>query len=118
MNRQQLMQTVDQEVWELLDGLPRPEQKALVGPRADPAAVASLHDVIEINHSARQTALLARINGHVFDPSWVAQDVSLEDIVLAYLGQSPERQSGEPAKEYSRLSARDGATTASEGGVQ
>lgn len=31
MNRQQLAQAVDQEVRELFDGLPRPEQKALAG---------------------------------------------------------------------------------------
>jgi hypothetical protein len=36
--------------------------------------------------------LLTRLNGHVFDASWTPQDVSLEDIVLAYLGQSRQRQ--------------------------
>jgi len=29
-----------------------------------------------------------RLNGVIFDPSWEVRDVSLEDIVLAYLGQS------------------------------
>jgi ABC-2 type transport system ATP-binding protein len=60
--------------------------KRLVGPRADPAALASAHDVIEESHTERQTTLLVRVNGHLFDPSWEVQDVSLEDIVLAYLG--------------------------------
>ena len=67
--------------------------KRLVGPRADPAAVASLHNVIEVSHAARQTTLLVRLNGQLFDASWQPQDVSLEDIVLAYLGQSRGEQS-------------------------
>jgi ABC-2 type transport system ATP-binding protein len=62
--------------------------KLLVGPRTDSAAVASLHNVIEASHTPRQTTLLVRLNGALFDPSWEVRDVSLEDIVLAYLGQS------------------------------
>jgi ABC-2 type transport system ATP-binding protein len=65
--------------------------KRLVGPRADPAAIdaiASVHSVIEASHTERQTTLLVRVNGRLFDPSWEAQEVTLEDIVLAYLGQS------------------------------
>src|SRR5690349_14433445 len=69
--------------------------KRLVGPRTDPAAVASLHNVIEASHTERQTTLLVRLNGQLFDPSWQQQDVSLEDIVLAYLGQSRGEQSAE-----------------------
>jgi ABC-2 type transport system ATP-binding protein len=61
--------------------------KRLVGPRADSAAVASVHNVIEESHTERQTTLLVRVNGHLFDRSWEQHDVSLEDIVLAYLGQ-------------------------------
>jgi ABC-2 type transport system ATP-binding protein len=74
--------------------------KRLVGPRADPAAVASMHDVIEASHTERQTTLLVRVNGQLFDPSWDVQEVSLEDIVLAYLSlsqQAPERAEAPPA---------------------
>jgi ABC-2 type transport system ATP-binding protein len=60
--------------------------KLLVGPRTDPAAVASIHNVIEASHTPRQTTLLVRLNGAIFDPSWEVRDISLEDIVLAYLG--------------------------------
>jgi ABC-2 type transport system ATP-binding protein len=66
--------------------------KRLVGPRTDPAAVASLHNVIDISHSERQTTLIVRLNGQLFDATWTVQDVSLEDIVLAYLGQSRSQQ--------------------------
>jgi ABC-type multidrug transport system ATPase subunit len=62
--------------------------KLLVGPRADPTAVASIHNVIETSHTPRQTTLLVRLNGAIFDHTWEVRDVSLEDIVLAYLGQS------------------------------
>jgi ABC-2 type transport system ATP-binding protein len=61
--------------------------KLLVGPRTDPVAIASIHNVIEASHTPRQTTLLVRVNGAVFDRSWEVRDVSLEDIVLAYLGQ-------------------------------
>jgi ABC-type multidrug transport system ATPase subunit len=59
--------------------------KRLVGPRQDEAAIRSVHSVIEASHTDRQTTLLVQVNGHVYDPSWDVQEVSLEDIVLAYL---------------------------------
>lgn len=61
--------------------------KLLVGPRRDAEAVSAVHNVLEITHTARQTTLLVRLNGQLFDSSWEAHDVSLEDIVLAYLCQ-------------------------------
>jgi ABC-2 type transport system ATP-binding protein len=61
--------------------------KRLVGPRQDEAAVASVHTVIEASHTDRQTTLLVRTNGHMFDASWDVQEASLEDIVLAYLSR-------------------------------
>jgi len=61
--------------------------KLLMGPRRDPAAVAHVHNVIQATHTERQTSLLVRVNGHVWDPSWEVHDISLEEIVLAYLGQ-------------------------------
>jgi ABC-2 type transport system ATP-binding protein len=81
--------------------------KLLVGPRTDPAAVASIHNVVEASHTPRQTTLLVRLNGAVFDPSWEVRDVSLEDIVLAYLGQSSvsnDHFEQEPALAHSRKS--------------
>jgi ABC-2 type transport system ATP-binding protein len=73
--------------------------KRLVGPRTDPTAVASLHNVVEARHTPRQTSLLVRVNGHLFDPSWEQQDVTLEDVVLAYLGQSAAGARAQPALE-------------------
>src|SRR5262249_27713972 len=68
--------------------------KRLIGPRRDTEAVTrvpSVHDVIEEQHTERQTMLLVRLNGQLFDSSWQVHDVSLEDIVLAYLGHPASR---------------------------
>jgi ABC-2 type transport system ATP-binding protein len=61
--------------------------KLLTGPRQETEAVAHLHNVVQATHAERQTTLLVRTNGHIWDPSWQVHSVSLEEIVLAYLGQ-------------------------------
>ncbi|HEU5199451.1 MAG TPA: ABC transporter ATP-binding protein [Ktedonobacterales bacterium] len=70
--------------------------KRLVGPRQDETAIASVHTVIEASHTERQTTLLVRTNGPLFDPSWEVQEMSLEDIVLAYLSQQAGYRLPEP----------------------
>ena len=42
--------------------------------------------MIRESHTERQTSLLVRANGHVYDASWQVHEVDLEEIVLAYLG--------------------------------
>jgi ABC-2 type transport system ATP-binding protein len=71
--------------------------KRLVGPRTTADAVASIHNVVEERHTDRQTTMLVRVNGRIFDPSWEVQEVSLEEIVLAYMGQPGARQPTERA---------------------
>ena len=61
--------------------------RVLTGPRADAARVARVHQVIRESHTERQTTLLVRANGHVYDSCWEIHEVDLEEIVLAYLGQ-------------------------------
>jgi ABC-2 type transport system ATP-binding protein len=60
--------------------------RVLTGPLADPSAVARVHEVIRASHTPRQTTLLVRANGHVYDSCWQQHEVDLEEIVLAYLG--------------------------------
>ena len=60
--------------------------RLLTGPRCDPATVARVHQVIRESHTERQTTLLVRANGHVYDSCWEVHEVDLEEIVLAYLG--------------------------------
>jgi ABC-2 type transport system ATP-binding protein len=75
--------------------------KRLIGPRQEQAvdALAQVHSVIEVSHTARQTTLLVRTHGPLVAPSWEVQEASLEDIVLAYLAlgqQATERIQSPP----------------------
>lgn len=63
--------------------------RLLTGPRQDAGAIAHVHNVVQATHTERQTTLLVRTNGHIWDSSWQVQPVSLEEIILAYLGQAP-----------------------------
>jgi ABC-2 type transport system ATP-binding protein len=63
--------------------------RLLTGPRSDAASVARVHHVIRESHTERQTTLLVRANGHVYDSCWEQHEVDLEEIVLAYLGYRP-----------------------------
>ena len=63
--------------------------RLLTAPRSDPASVARVHEVIRESHTERQTTLLVRANGHVYDACWEIHPVDLEEIVLAYLGHAP-----------------------------
>ncbi len=64
--------------------------RLLTGARTDPATVARMHAVIHESHTDRQSSLLVRANGHVYDTHWEQHEVGLEEVVLAYLGQSHE----------------------------
>jgi ABC-2 type transport system ATP-binding protein len=43
--------------------------------------------VLRETHTERQTTLLVRADGHVYDARWELHEVDLEEIVLAYLGR-------------------------------
>jgi ABC-2 type transport system ATP-binding protein len=63
------------------------EHKILTGPRKDTTAVERAHDVVQVIRTPRQITLLARLNGPVIDPAWQVSDVTLEELVLAYMSQ-------------------------------
>jgi ABC-2 type transport system ATP-binding protein len=63
--------------------------RLLTGPRSEPGAVARLHSVVSESHTERQTSLVVRANGHVYDSRWQVGDLDLEEIVLAYLRSEP-----------------------------
>jgi ABC-2 type transport system ATP-binding protein len=71
--------------------------RLLTGPRTDPATVARVHQVIRESHTERQTTLLVRANGHVYDSCWELHEVDLEEIVLAYLGHRAHQTSSDHA---------------------
>jgi ABC-2 type transport system ATP-binding protein len=72
---------------ELLDS-----HRTLVGPRTEADQVPGLVEVIRASHTDRQSTLLARTDGTLpTDPAWSVHDVTLEDLVLAYLAKADTR---------------------------
>jgi len=63
------------------------EHKLLIGPRKDTTAIERDHHVVQVTRTPRQTTMLVRLNGPVHDPAFQVNDVSLEDVVLAYMGE-------------------------------
>jgi ABC-2 type transport system ATP-binding protein len=53
-----------------------------------PRTIAGIAAIVEEYSTPRQTQLFVRADGPLSDPNWEVADVSLEEIVLAYLGQS------------------------------
>jgi ABC-2 type transport system ATP-binding protein len=68
------------------------------GPRRDPAALPSDFKVIEGSHTERQSTLLVRTDGPILDPFWTVKPVTLEDLVLAYMGQARAPWPGHQAR--------------------
>jgi ABC-2 type transport system ATP-binding protein len=68
------------------------EHRLLTGPRDSADDVTRLHDIVRESHAERQTTLLVRANGHVYDSRWTVHELDLEEIVLAYLGQDAARR--------------------------
>jgi len=61
--------------------------RRLIGPRRAPSRIPASQQVIEETHTERQSTLLVRTDEAILDPAWTVQEVSLEDIVLAYMGR-------------------------------
>ena len=83
------------------------EHTVLVGPRKDTAALERDHTLVHATRTARQATLVLRLNGPVTDPAYQASDISLEDLVLAYMGAAA------PAA-YADLSAASTISTVGE----
>jgi ABC-2 type transport system ATP-binding protein len=60
--------------------------KLLIAPRQDSDAVEGDATVIQATHGDSQSALLVKLGSRAIRPDWETHDVSLEEIVLAYLG--------------------------------
>jgi ABC-2 type transport system ATP-binding protein len=69
----------------------------LSGPRRDPASLPSDQHVIEASHTDRQSTLLVRTDAPIHDPAWTVEQVSLEDLVLAYMRQAASAEQPRPA---------------------
>lgn len=63
----------------------------LSGPRRDPGSLPDGMQVISASHTDVQSTLLVRTNRPVLDPAWTVSEVTLEDLVLAYMSQATGR---------------------------
>jgi len=60
----------------------------LTGARRDPKSLPGDQEVIEASHTDRQSTLLVRSEGPIYDPSWAVDSVGMEDLVLAYMSRA------------------------------
>jgi ABC-2 type transport system ATP-binding protein len=60
----------------------------LIGPRRDPNTLPANQDVIEAIHADRQSTLIVRTDDPIHDPSWTVEQLSMEDLVLAYMDRA------------------------------
>jgi len=74
----------------------------LTGARRDPDTLPADQHVIAASHTDRQTTLLVRTDAPIHDPAWTVGQPGLEDLVLAYMGQSTANRNPRPALEVLR----------------
>ena len=78
------------------------KHRLLTGARRDPATLPPDWQVISASHTDRQTTLLVRADGPIVDPGWTVDEISLEDLVLAYMSQAAATPARKPALETQR----------------
>jgi len=66
--------------------------RRLTGPKRDPATLPDHPQVITASHTQRQSTLIVRTEGPVHDPAWTVEELSLEDLVLAYMSEAGASQ--------------------------
>lgn len=80
-----LLQTANVQLAGSVDDL-LGEHRQLVGPRHDGSPIPGVSAIIRQSHTDRQSTLLVRVDGPIDEISWASVDVSLEDLILGYLG--------------------------------
>jgi ABC-2 type transport system ATP-binding protein len=60
----------------------------LTGPRRDTDRLPTDLHVVQESHTDRQSTLLVRTEAPILDPAWTVGQISLEDLVLAYMSQA------------------------------
>jgi ABC-2 type transport system ATP-binding protein len=75
----------------------------LIGGRRDPASLPDGQQVIQASHTDRQSTMIVQTRHPVLDPAWTVEQLSLEDLVLAYMSQAADGTSSRrPALEVQR----------------
>jgi ABC-2 type transport system ATP-binding protein len=62
--------------------------RLLTGPLCDMAALPPRWQVVSASHTDRQSTLLIRTADPVHDPAWTVEQISMEDLVLAYMSKA------------------------------
>ncbi|WP_157251450.1 ABC transporter ATP-binding protein [Nonomuraea typhae] len=65
--------------------------RRLSGPRRDPGRLPGDQHVVSASHTDRQSTLVVRTEGPILDPAWTVSELTLEDLVLAYMEKPAER---------------------------
>ena len=60
----------------------------LVGPRRDPNTLPANQEVIEAIQADRQSTLIVRSDDPILDPAWSVEQLTMEDLVLAYMDRA------------------------------
>jgi ABC-2 type transport system ATP-binding protein len=60
----------------------------LIGPRRAPNTLPANQEVIEAIHADRQSTLIVRTDDPIHDPAWTVEQLSMEDLVLAYMDRA------------------------------
>jgi ABC-2 type transport system ATP-binding protein len=75
----------------------------LTGPRRDESSMPQNQHVISASHTDRQSTFLIRTDEPILDPAWTVSQLTLEDVVLAYMGRSASAsQNDRPVLEVQR----------------
>jgi ABC-2 type transport system ATP-binding protein len=62
----------------------------LSGPRRDLGTLPADQHVVSASHTDRQSTLIVRTEGPILDPAWAVGRLTMEDLVLAYMGKPAE----------------------------
>jgi ABC-2 type transport system ATP-binding protein len=62
--------------------------RRFIGPRRDPRALPADHEVIEESCTDVQSTFVVRCHSPILDPAWTVEELSLEDLVLAYMSRA------------------------------
>jgi len=77
----------------------------LTGPHRDPTRLPADQHLVAASHTDRQTTLIIRTDAPIHDPAWTVGQISLEDLVLAYMNKPTHTDTGRndrPALEVQR----------------
>ena len=74
----------------------------VTGARRDLANLPASVEVIEESHTDRQATLIVRSAAPIDDPAWIIEQLTLEDLVLAYMAQAASGANRTPVLETIR----------------